>query len=368
MIRKRKRKPAYTPGAPPGLPGDAGPENGDRRNWGENFRADIRIYDGETSEETKAAEAGSGLMGLPRPEETGGKVLWLDVAGRPDPEFLQDLGDQFGLHPLLLEDLYKGGQRPKMEEGDSYLAVHLPRLNPAPEELAASGPRQAAVILTSRGVLSFREEGDPLWKPVAERIRHRRGIIRERGKDYLFYSLVDCLVDYAFPLLSEMEDRTDRLEDRLMAAPDDPELLRGIHDMRTAMLPFRRVWQPMPELLGSLRRTQLPLLGEGPRLYLGDAEDHVRRIQESLAALRERMSGMMEYHLAMVSLGMNGVMKVLTIISTLFIPLTFVAGIYGMNFEHMPELSKPWAYPAVLGGMVLIAAGMLVFFRRKRWI
>lgn len=359
---KKKRK-KYSPGSPPGLffPQDEAPSPYD---LGRGAEEPVRILRYDEENVTTRMDSLGNWMTAEGDSDSFGGVLWLDIEGGGgglNSQLLKQLGDWTGLHSLLLEDILKGDQRPKAELSPDYSLLFLP---PSPD----GGEGQSVVILTPRGVITLRPQGHHWWEPVNQRITRNRGIIRRMGPDYLFYALIDCYVDYLGPLGETLEREADEIEEVLMSSPEDPRLLGMMHRLRRRMMPLRRYWLPLSEGVTLLRKSDDSLLEEGARLYMGDVEDHLRRFQDSLANLRERLSGMMEYHLARVSHSLNGVMRILTVISTIFIPLTFIAGIYGMNFEYMPELSRKWAYPAVLGGMFVISLVMILLFRKKKWL
>ncbi|HEX2164045.1 MAG TPA: magnesium/cobalt transporter CorA [Thermoanaerobaculia bacterium] len=295
------------------------------------------------------------------PPAAGG-VTWIDVVGLHDIELVARLGDTFGLHPLALEDVLNTGQRPKLDEYDDHLFCVLRDFHGG-ETLISE---QIALFLKPGLVLTLQELPGDSFEPVRERLRRGRGRIRAAGADYLAYALIDALVDQFFPLLEQQGERIEALEEELIAAPT-PETLERIYRLRRELLLLRRAAWPEREVIGALRREETALVGREVKLFLGDAYDHAVQVLDILETYRELAGSMLDVYLSSLSHRMNEVMKVLTVIATIFIPLTFVAGVYGMNFDRMPELHWRWGYPASLLLMTAIALGLIVFFRRRGW-
>ena len=296
-------------------------------------------------------------------------VLWVDVGGVGHAESVAAIGAAFDLHRLALEDVMNVHQRPKVEEYSSYLF--------AVARMASLGNRvdteQISMFLGEGWVLTFQESPGDCWNPVRERVRLGKGRIRTGGADYLFYSLTDAIIDNYYPLLEEFGTRLEELEE---AVVDDPreQLVGVIHGARRDLLALRHALWPMREAVGQLYRDPHRFIGEDTRVYLRDAYDHTIQVIDLLENFREMASGLLDVYLSSISHRMNEVMKVLTIIATIFIPLTFIAGVYGMNFDtsasrwNMPELHWAYGYPAVMGFMLVIALLLLGFFRWKRWL
>jgi magnesium transporter len=292
-------------------------------------------------------------------------VTWVNVEGVGQLTLLKKLGDCFAIHPLVLEDIANTEQRPKAEEYDQYLFVVLKMLTPV-----ATGARceQVSFLLGMNWLLTFQEglEGDP-FGPVRERLKNSQGRLRTQGADFLAYSLMDVIVDNYFLVLEQVADSIEAIEEELMRNPSQRTLAEIYRLKRELLFIHKAIW-PLREVVNSLIRRESPLVKVQTLIYLRDVYDHTVQVIETLETLRDMLSGMLDIYLSSVSNRMNGIMKVLTIIATIFMPLTFIAGLYGMNFKHMPELEQPWGYPAVLLLMVVVTVGMLVFFRRKRWI
>ncbi|MFZ5585212.1 MAG: magnesium/cobalt transporter CorA [Thermodesulfobacteriota bacterium] len=293
-------------------------------------------------------------------------VTWFRVEGLRQLDVIAKLGQAFGLHPLVMEDIVNTSQRPKVEEYDDYVYI-VTRVMFWDEREADWRTEQVSLILGARFVLSFQESRHPLFDPVAQRITNAKGRHRSAGPDYLAYSLLDAVVDCFFPVLEVMGYRGEDLEDEILGRPT-ADSLKELHQLRSLALRMRKAAWPLREVMGSLERREINLFQASTKIYLRDAYDHSVQIMETLDTYREILAGMLDLYLSSVSNRMNEVMKVLTIIATIFMPLSFLAGVYGMNFEFMPELKWPWGYPAALLLMAAVAGGMLVFFRRKKWL
>lgn len=290
-------------------------------------------------------------------------VAWINVEGLGQPELLAKLGDRFGLHALALEDVLTAPQRPKVEgyAGHYFIVLRMIRLVPDIEE------EQVSLFFGSGFVLTVQERsGGDVFEPVRERIRRSHGRLRSAGADYLAYSLLDALVDGIFPVLETVGERIEALEDEVVGEPA-PQILSRIHALRRDLLGLRRTIWATRDVLLALQREESPLIAPETRIFLRDCLDHAVESLELVETYRETAAALMEVYLSAQNQRLNEVMKVLTVIATLFIPLTFIASIYGMNFQHMPELSSPWGYPAVLGVMAAVGGGLLFYFRRRGW-
>ena len=290
-------------------------------------------------------------------------VVWVDVAGLGDAEVLQGIAEAFGLHPLAMEDVVALGQRAKVEEYDRqlFLVTHMVTMAERIET------EQLSIFLGKGVVLTFQERPGDCLGPVRQRIRQGRGRIRQAGADYLAYAILDAVIDHYFPVLEEAGERLEALEDEALQARST-EVLRKIRGSKRGLLVLRRALWPQRDAVATLQRDEHELITPETRLYLRDCYDHVTRLIEAIEGYRELASDLSSVYMTAISNRMNAVMKVLTIIATIFIPLTFIAGVYGMNFRHMPELDRPWAYPATLAVMAAVALGMIVFFRGRRWL
>ena len=301
------------------------------------------------------------------PEIAGsGRLTWINVDGLNDVDLIRDIGSAFELHPLVLEDLVHTGQRPKVEEYDKYFFTVLRMLTLDATNLSVRN-EQIGIVFGDGYVLSFQERAGDVWQGVRDRIRGKGGRIRGRGADYLAYALIDAIVDNYFNILESYAEQVELLEEEVLEAPSQGTMHR-IHNLRREMFVVRRAVWPLRELSNALVRTESALIDEGTQVFLRDVYDHTIQVVDSAETLREVVSGLMDLYLSSVSNRMNEIMKVLTIMASIFIPLTFLAGIYGMNFETMPELGFSWAYPTLLGVMAAMAVGLLYFFKKKGWL
>jgi len=293
-------------------------------------------------------------------------VTWINIDGLHQVEILERLGECYGLHPLVLEDILNTDQRPKMEDYGEYLFIVLRMLN-YNDKSSEIEAEQISLILGTNFVLSFQEKEGDTFNPIRERIRNSKGRIRRMGADYLSYSLLDSIVDNYFIILEKLGEKIEFLEDELVTRPT-PETLQIIHHLKREMIYLRKAVWPLREVIGSLERGEPPLVKETIRVYLRDVYDHTIQVIDTIETFRDMVSGMLDIYLSSISNRLNAVMKVLTIIATIFMPLTFLAGIYGMNFKYMPELEWRWSYPVVWLIMVGIGVSMLLYFRKKKWL
>jgi len=296
----------------------------------------------------------------------GPAVTWIDVVGVGDTDAIARLGECLHLHPLVIEDIANTDQRVKVEDFTDYLylVAKLVYWDHDRDELAAE---QVSIILGDHFVVSFQEAEPDAFDPVKERLRNDKGRLRKMGADYLAYALLDAIVDSFFEAVEQLDERIEGLEDELVTAPDS-DTLREIHRLKWQMILFRKAAWPMREVVGALERHDSPLICETTEVYLRDVYDHTVQVIDAIEALRDLVSGMLDIYLSSVSNRMNAVMKVLTIIATIFIPLTFLAGVYGMNFAYLPEKDWRWGYPAFWVVCLASAVLMLIWFRRKKWI
>lgn len=293
-------------------------------------------------------------------------VRWINVDGIHHIETLEKLGDCFGIHPLTLEDVLNTDQRPKIEDFGDYLYIVLNMFshNDKSNEILKE---QISLILGPNFVLSFQEKEGDVFNPIRERIRSGKGRIRKMGADYLVYALLDAIVDNYFIILEKIGEQIEFLEEKLVINPV-PETLNIIHKLKREMLFFRKSVWPLREVISVLERGESPLIKGSTKIYLRDVYDHNIQIIDTIETLREMLSGMLDIYLTGISNRLNAVMKVLTIIATIFMPLTFIAGVYGMNFKFMPELEWRWGYPLILLVMIAIGILMLFYFKRKKWL
>ncbi|WP_022666909.1 magnesium/cobalt transporter CorA [Desulfospira joergensenii] len=293
-------------------------------------------------------------------------VSWIHIQGLHDIPLLEKLGRHFGIHNLTLEDIVNPGQRPKAEDFDDYLYVVFKQLTYDGSKERV-GAEQISLIVGQNFLISFQETGRDYFKPVRERIRDGKGRIRKHGSGYLAYALMDASVDDYYNILSTVGDKIEDLEQDLLDNPE-PSCLDQIHKSKREMIFFRKQVWPVREVLSKLMKSDSALLHESTDIFLADVYDHIIHVIDIIESFRELLSSMLDLYLSTVSNRMNEVMKVLTIIATIFIPLTFLAGIYGMNFEFMPELKWKWGYYILLVIMAGIGGIMVGYFKRKKWL
>ncbi|MEN6373238.1 MAG: magnesium/cobalt transporter CorA [Smithella sp.] len=300
-------------------------------------------------------------LGAPKDEQT---ITWITVDGLQDTELMEELGNIFELHPLVLEDILNTNQRPKMEDYGDYFYIVLRNFTGTGEVDLTS--EQISVVLGRNFVLSFREKESDIFNPIRERLACNKGRIRKAGADYLMHAIIDNIVDNYFIVLESLEEKIESLEDDLVKRTT-PATLQAINKLKRELILLRKSLWPLREAISMLERTDSLLISESTGVYLKDIYDHVIAIIDSVETFRDMLSGMLDIYLSAISNKLNEVMKVLTIIATLFMPLTFLAGVYGMNFKYMPELEWRWGYFITLGIMLFVALLMIFFFKRKKW-
>ncbi len=294
-------------------------------------------------------------------------VAWVDVQGLGSEEILQQVGDIFKLHPLLLEDVVNVPQRPKVDDylDQMLVTAHMIRLNPKKEGFETE---QVSFVLGKQYLLTFQEEElEDDFELVRERIRSNQGKVRQEGPDYLMYLLIDSIIDAYFPVLEDYEDRIEDLETAILRQPS-PHHMEKLYSVRRELLALRRLIWPLRNVMSVLIRGDEERISREVQIYLRDCYDHVIQVLDILETYRELASSLMELYLSAMSTKMNDVMKFLTVISTIFIPLTFIVGVYGMNFEVMPELKWKYGYFLTWGAMAVIALSLLYFFWRRGWL
>jgi len=293
-------------------------------------------------------------------------VTWINIDGIHDAELIKKVGKNFGLHSLTLEDIMNPRQRPKVERFDDYIFIVLKMLSYEDEEENVS-EEQVSLILGKNYVFSFQEKEGDIFNPVRDRIINGLGRIRKSGPDYLAYSITDIIVDNYFLILEKLGDKVEQLEDSLTGETDENRL-QQIHSLKREMIRLRKSVWPLREMINSLEKSESPLIEKPTLRFFRDVYDHTIQVIETIETYRDMIFSMHDTYLSAISNRMNEVMKVLTIIATIFIPLTFIAGIYGMNFEFMPELKWRFAYFGVWGIMAAVALVMILYFKRKKWI
>ncbi len=297
---------------------------------------------------------------------SGKTVTWLDIGGLHQVKLIEEIGQLFHLHPLLLEDIVNTDQRPKVDDFPDYLYVVLKMLYSA-DHADQVISEQVSIVLGRDYVLTFQENGKDVFDSLKSRLRAGKGQIRKRGADYLCYALIDGIVDHYFIILERLGERIGALEDMCVLDPKDVSLGK-ILQLKKEILYLRRAVWPLREVISRLHRDETGLIMDDTKTYFRDVYDHAVQIMETIETFHDQTTGMLEIYLSSNSQRMAAVMKVLTVITTIFMPLTFIAGIYGMNFEHMPELQSRWGYPVVLAVMGSVVIAMVIFFRKKQWL
>ncbi|MBW6511182.1 MAG: magnesium/cobalt transporter CorA [Desulfuromonadaceae bacterium] len=293
-------------------------------------------------------------------------VSWINLYGIHDVELLRALGEGFGIHPLALEDILDTAHRPKIETFDDYTLIILKMLS-FNDEQGEIETEQFSFIFGENYVLSFQERPGDVFNAVRERLQKKSGRIRSRGSDYLVYALIDSLVDHYFHILEKIGDHLDILEQRLIEETDCDSLNR-IHFFKKELLLLRKAIWPLRDVTIEMLKDESDRIHPDTHIFLRDLHDHVIKAIDSVELFRDTTSSLLDLYMSISGNRMNEVMKVLTIMASIFIPLTFIAGVYGMNFELMPELKWRWGYPAALILMASSAVGLLIFFKRKRWL
>lgn len=354
MIRRLVSQKSLKTGLPPGSLVHIGQE------FGEDSKVRIFCYDQADFLDVDPARLEEFATRRDREQ-----VMWIDVEGVHQPELIKRIGDLFSLHPLVLEDIVNTGQRAKIDDYDDYCFIVAKVLAPDPggQLIYAS---QLSIIFTGNTVITFNEFGRGIFDPVLKRLKKANGKIRSRRSDYLLYVLLDLVVDNYFSVLEELTEIIENIEDEIFAEADKSTLME-LHTVKRDIILIRKSVWPLREVINGFLRDEIPLVQEETKKYFRDVYDHTVRIIETVESSRDIIAGLFDIYLTSVSQRMNEVMKVLTVIATIFIPLTFIAGIYGMNFQYMPELSWRWGYFAALAMMAILGLGMAIYFKLKDW-
>jgi magnesium transporter len=355
QINRFIHKRGKSVGLPPGTPTYGGEPKE------EPIRITVLDYNEESCLETEASSIDECAS-----FKKDGTTTWINVDGLHDEKLISSFGEIFDIHPLALEDIANPWQRPKMEDYEQFLYVVIRMLYYDTERHEVAG-EQVSLILTDNCVISFQERPGDIFDTLRERIRKGKGRIRRMGPDYLLYALLDTVVDQYFLILEKIGEHIEELENQVIENPV-PESVRKIHRLKQEMIFLRKSVWPLRELVNNMERGESRLVTKPTQRYLRDVYDHAIQVIDTVETFRDMLSGMHDTYLSSLSNRMNEVMKMLTIIATIFIPLTFIAGIYGMNFDVMPELRWPWGYAGVLVLMLMIGIGMVVYFKRKRWL
>ncbi len=293
-------------------------------------------------------------------------ITWVIIDGLKDVSIIEAIGHHFDIHPLVLEDILNTHQRPKFEEFNDYLYIVIKAISMGNRSLKVKY-EQISLLVLQNFVFTFIEKPDTLFHPILNRLDNDKSQVRNLGSDYLAYLIMDTVVDEYFSLQDAFDDLIEGVEDKLLSNPTS-ETLATIQKIKRELIFFRRSVSPLRELLAAIHRSESPLLNEKTKRYFGDVYDHAIRIIEAIESYRDLIAGMLDIYLSSVSNKMNETMKVLTVFASIFIPLTFVAGVYGMNFEYMPELKWRWGYPAIWVFFISVSVILLRFFRKNKWL
>jgi magnesium transporter len=316
--------------------------------------------------ETDFTEKDIGVIAESLPFKESPSVTWLNITGVHEENIIHDVGETFKIHPLVLEDIANTTHRPKVEEYDDYLFViiKMAYLNKEIDEVVLE---QVSLIIGKDYVISLQEKEGDILEGLRERIRNSKGKIRKLGSDYLMYSILDTIVDHYFSVLEYIGEQIEDLEEQLIHSAGQ-EILRSIYSLKQELVYLRRSIWPMREVVNTLQRSDHKLVSPDTFVFLRDVYDHTIQVVETVETFRDMSSGMLDLYLSTVSNKMNEVMKVLTIFAAIFIPLTFIAGVYGMNFQSMPELKWKYAYPLWWAIIIVLTIGMLFYFKKRKWL
>ena len=300
------------------------------------------------------------------PYRDNDQVTWINIDGLHDVSAMEKLGKHFNLHPLMMEDILNTDKRPEIEDYGDYVFIVIKMLFYDEVEKLVEA-EQLSIVLGTNIVFTFQERVGDVFNPLRERIRKGRGRLRKSGTDYLAYALLDTIVDNYFIILEKFSDVLETIEDELMNNINK-KTIREIHRMKREMVFLRKSVWPVREVVNGLERSESDLIDKSLSIYMRDLYDHTVQVIDTIETMRETVSGMLDIYLSSTSNRMNEVMKVLTIMASIFIPLTFIAGIYGMNFESMPELHARWGYPFTLVLMLVVALSMILYFKKRNWL
>lgn len=350
-FRKRSSKTGLPPGSPVYV--------GDKIPKGTRIR--VIDYDEDKFEQKEVTHIKDILK-----YKDSNTITWINFDGIHNPELMETVGREFGLHPLVVEDILNTDQRAKIDDYDDYIYLVL-RMFYNIRGIEEIHSEQISIIIGKKFVLSFQESEGDIFDILRDRLKYNKGKVRKMGSDYLAYCLVDLIVDNYFSIVEKIGEDVESIEDMLAEDPD-PDTLQRIHGIKQRMIFLRKSVWPLREAVSKFQRFENNLLSQETKLYMRDVYDHTIQIIDAIESYRDTTSSMIDIYLSSISYKMNEIMKVLTIISTIFIPLTFIAGVYGTNFHYFPEITWKYGYFGMWGVMAVIAAFMLYYFRKKKWI
>ena len=348
MPRKKRKV-----GVPPGTPVYTGEKINFSTEW------TCYVYNDDQIEEIKDYQSVNS-------ETLNNKVLWLDVRGVHEPSLIEQIALKFNIHPLALEDILDVDQRPKLDEYDDNIFITLLALK-LDKETGLLIKEQVTLYFGPNFLISFQEDADDFLAAIRERLLNKRGRVRQRGSDYLAYSIIDFVVDYYYDALDYIEKKLSEIDEKLHLK-ESIISKEELHDLKIQIIRIRKSIYPMREVINRFIRTENQIINKSTDVYLRDLADHSIQIADMSETYQDMLNSLHDLYQTEISNRMNNVMKILTIISTIFIPLTFIVGIYGMNFKHMPELETKNGYYMVLLAMFIIAISFLIYFKKKKWI
>lgn len=328
--------------------------------YGERTKISIIEYSKDTLIENEDATVKEIQHYLSTPE-----VTWINVQGISDTTLIDTIGHDFGMHPLVMEDILNTTQRAKLEDykQNLYIVLRMLKYNHATDSVDGE---QISLFIRKDCVITFQESDQDLFKSIRERIRKPNTKIREMGTDYLTYTIIDWIIDQYFVILEKVDDKLESLEEDLLNNPQTSTLLKIERTKREIILLRKSVW-PTRDLISQFTRLDSPLINDSSRVFMRDVYDHTIQLIDTIESFRDIVSGMLDLYLSNLTQRTNEIMKVLTVVSTIFVPLTFLASLYGMNFDNIPELHYQYGYYVLLGVMFMIGSAMVLYFRRKNW-
>ncbi|MGB2782709.1 MAG: magnesium/cobalt transporter CorA [Atribacterota bacterium] len=351
LVKKKSKKVGLPPGTIVHI--------GNKRM--EKVKINIIDYNEEHFQEKEVKSAGECF-----PYKDKSTITWINIDGVHEIKVIEEIGKLFNLHSLILEDIVDTDQRPKIKDFRDYIFIILKMLY-CDKKSNEMKVEQVSLILGKNYVISFQEREGDVFDFIRDRIRNNIGRIRKLGADYLVYSLMDAIVDNYFTIIEKLDEEIENLEDKVISQPN-PANVQAIHELKRDLIFLRKSVLPLREVISILERGESPLVLESTNLYLRDVYGHTIQVMDTVESLRDIISGILDIYLSSINTRMNEIMKVLTIIATIFIPLTFITGIYGMNFQYMPEIKWFWSYPLILSVMLIIGIVMVIFFKRKKWM
>lgn len=351
--RKRHRKPGLSPGELTGF------DHSDSKEFAAIYLIKFNATDIQESTVASVKE-------MIVPTSKSEHVYWYNIDGINNPNQLEEIELKYKLHALLMEDVASAEQRPKLDDYGDYIFLTVKMIH-YDEKSSELNSEQVSFVIAPNVILSFQERKGDVFDPNRERLRQSRGKMRKMGADYLMYSLLDTIVDHYFEIMEYVGDKLETIEQDMLTNPE-PAKLKELYKFRRELIYLRKSVWPLREVIVKMERDDCSMISEQVKPFLRDVYDHTIQVIETVESTRDILSGIVDVYLSSVSNRMNSVMKVLTVISTIFMPLAFITGLYGMNFDYMPELHMHYGYFGVLGLCCLVVIGMLIYFQRKKWL